>query len=530
MKKIFYIILSLSLCTAGIGTAAHFSPSALDLTAVNDTIDPADSDTLDEEDEDEYDDEEDEEENEDEFGDYTPEGEDEFGEMLSDNDTITVVNDEETAVNDTISDSELPEGMLIDVDQEMKEWNAQQYLSTDSTIVVTDKGLMTDEEYIARLRRIPAVMEMPYNDVVRQYIEKYTTRLRRSVSYMLGAQNFYIPIFEDALEAESLPLELRYLPIIESALDPTATSRVGAAGLWQFMPSTAKSLGLETNSLVDERRDVIKSSQAAAKYFKQLYSRFGDWTLVIAAYNCGPTNVQKAIERAGGSTDYWQIYPYLPRETRGYVPAFIAANYAMYYYCEHGIIPMQAKLPLESDTVVVSRDLHFQQVVDLCGVDMDQVKALNPQYRRDIVPGYWKPCAIRLPMDAVSKFIQWGDSIYNYKASELLPRRSVAAVNDTYVPAVQRTQTRSYDRSRSDYRSSKSYSSSKSKNSRNSKNSKNSKSKSKSKKERTSNVTIKKGDTLESIARRNGTTVAKLKKINGIKGDNIREGKKLKVK
>ena len=200
-------------------------------------------------------------------------------------------------------------------------------------------------------------MEMPYNDIVQKFIDRYTGRLRHSVSYMLGASNFYIPIFEEALEAYGLPLELKYLPIIESALNPKATSRVGAAGLWQFMVGTGKQYGLEVNSLIDERRDPIKSSYAAARYLRDLYKIFGDWSLVIAAYNCGPENIKKAMTRAEGANDYWKIYPYLPRETRGYVPAFIAANYVMNYYCEHNICPMRTTLPAATDTVVVNLSL-----------------------------------------------------------------------------------------------------------------------------------------------------------------------------
>lgn len=209
--------------------------------------------------------------------------------------------------------------------------------------------------YIERLSRLPNVMEMPYNEIVQKFIDRYTGRLRHSVSYMLGASNFYIPIFEEALEAYGLPLELKYLPVIESALNPKATSHAGAAGLWQFMVATGKQYGLEINSLIDERRDPIKSSYAAAHYLKDLYNIFGDWSLVIAAYNCGPENINKAIHRADGQADYWKIYPYLPRETRGYVPAFIAANYVMNYYCEHNICPMRTTLPAKTDTVVVSR-------------------------------------------------------------------------------------------------------------------------------------------------------------------------------
>ena len=498
MKKISYIILSLALGTAGIGTAAHYS-TAIAIP----TIPSAIGDTIDVDNDDEFGDfiEDDENEEDDFFGE-----DDEFG-TLHDEDDATAPAGETAIPNDTtISDVELTEGMLIDVEQQMNGWNARNYLSEDSTKVAGQPDATADQEYIARLKRIPAVMEMPYNEVVRKYIDQYSGRLRRSVSMMLGAQNFYMPLFEEALESESCPLELKYLPVIESALNPSATSRVGAAGLWQFMVTTGKQYGLEVNSLVDERRDPIKSSFAAAKYFKHLYAQFGDWTLVIAAYNCGPNNVNKAIQRAGGSRDYWQIYPYLPRETRGYVPAFIAANYIMQFYCEHGITPMEATLPAESDTLTISQDLHLQQVADLCQLDIEALRALNPQYRLDVVPGNWKPCTLRLPQEAVSNFIACGDSIYSYRAEELLPRRSTAAVNDAYAPVVKSGNGNVAHGKSSAY-----------------------KGKSK-KKSGARSVTIRQGDTLGAIARRNGTTVAKLKQLNGISGSNIRAGKKIRVR
>ena len=225
---------------------------------------------------------------------------------------------------------DLPEGMVMECDSLLSEWMAKKYLFPDTTCVDPDVNpLFTPEEYRERLHRLPVVMEMPYNDIVQKFIDRYSGRLRRSVSYMLGAGNFYVPLFEEALDYYGLPLELKYLPVIESALDPTAKSKVGAVGLWQFMLATAKRYDLKVNSLVDERCHPYKSTWAAARFLKDLYAIFGDWNLVIAAYNCGPSNVNKAIHRAGGVKDYWTIYPYLPAETRGYVPAFIAANYIM---------------------------------------------------------------------------------------------------------------------------------------------------------------------------------------------------------
>ncbi|MDE6634803.1 MAG: lytic transglycosylase domain-containing protein, partial [Bacteroidaceae bacterium] len=287
----------------------------------------------------------------------------------------------------------LPEGMKsYELDSLLREWNVKNYLIFDGTCEGNGENpVYSKEEYITRLSHLPNVIDMPYNEVVRKLIDQYSGRLRRSVSIMLGAGNFYFPLFEEALESYQLPLELKYLPVIESALNPGATSRVGAAGLWQFMPATGKQYGLEITSLIDERRDPIKSSYAAARYLKDLYDIFGDWTLAIASYNCGPQNVSKAIKRAGGAKDYWTIYPYLPAETRGYVPAFIAANYIMNYYCEHNICPIKAQLPAGTDTIMVSRDVRLEQINELCGIGMDELKALNPQYRTTLVPGDARP-------------------------------------------------------------------------------------------------------------------------------------------
>lgn len=422
--------------------------------------------------------------------------------------------DKEIKVKDKDGNEEVidvPESMDTEFDDLLEEYYSKKYLKVDDNCNYRDENRTYEKEvYIDRLKRLPNIMEMPYNEIVQKFIDRYTGRLRRSVSYMLGASNFYMPIFEDALMAYDVPLELKYLPVIESALNPKATSRVGAAGLWQFMPSTGKQYGLEINSLVDERRDPVKSSYAAARFLRDLYKIYGDWSLVIAAYNCGPENVRKAIQRSNGKADYWSIYPYLPRETKGYVPAFIAANYVMTYYCDHNICPMRTTLPAKTDTVTVTRDVHLKQIADVCGVSLDELRALNPQYRRDIVNGNSKPSAIRLPISVVNSFISNEDSIYNYQADQLFTRRSLVEVDESVQP-------------RSSY-SRKSYSSSSS-TGRSKKGKKN-----KKKSTRSKSVTIKNGDTLSEIAARHHTTVKKLRKLNGISGSNIRAGKKIKVK
>ena len=379
-----------------------------------------------------------------------------FAQDVVDDDDDVADDEDEIVVLDQTGNEEIiefPEAMTYDLDSLLNLYMSKTYLEAEDCNMRDVNPTYTKEEYIDRLYRMPCVMEMAYNDVVQKFIDRYSGRLRQSISYMLGASNFYMPIFEEALEAYQLPLELKYLPIIESALNPKAVSRVGAAGLWQFMPATGKQYGLKLNSLVDERRDPIKSSYAAARYLSALYKIFGDWNLVIAAYNCGPENINKAVRRAQAAQkdpdanpnavkDYWHIYPYLPRETRGYVPAFIAANYIMTYYSLHNICPMTTRLPAKTDTVMVSRNVHLEQVAEVVGLNIDLLRSLNPMYRRDIVPGATEPSAIRLPMTEVSRFIDLEDSIYTYRADELLNKRTQVEVNDevpTYYKKSKRT-------------------------------------------------------------------------------------------
>lgn len=420
--------------------------------------------------------------------------------------TVTNAKGEEEVID-------LPAAMTNEYDSLLSAYNAKTYLKPSTDCDMPDINPVYDKEvYKERLSRIPSVIEMPYNDVVQKFIDRYSGRLRRSVSIMLGAQNFYMPTFEEALEAYGLPLELKYLPVIESALNPTAVSRVGATGLWQFMLATGKRYGLEVNSLVDERRDPVLASYAAAHYLSDLYKIFGDWNLVIAAYNCGPETINKAIHRSKGEKDYWQIYPYLPRETRGYVPAFIAANYIMTYYCEHNICPMTANLPSKTDTVMVSRDVHLEQVAKVLNVDIEQLKELNPQYRRNIVNGSSKLSALRLPEMLVNTFIDLEDSVYAYNADELLSKRTEVAVNDD-VPVYSSKRRSSVSRSSSRSRSGRNHGR-----------------RGRSRSRGGRNVTIRQGDTLSEIAARNHTTVKKLKKLNKISGSSIRAGKKIRVK
>ena len=396
--------------------------------------------------------------------------------------------DVQTATDDIPQDAvDMPEGMLISDEQLMKDY-------TNAVNLTPGKGegrtlSYDDSLLVSRLSRIPTTIEMPLNIVTREFIGTYSNKMANAVAVMLGSSNFYTPIFEEALERYGLPLELKYLPVIESALRPAATSKAGAAGLWQFMITTGKRYGLEVNTLVDERRDPVKSSDAAARYLRDLYNMFGDWSLAIAAYNCGEGNIQKAILRSGEKepVDFWTVYEKLPRETRGYVPAFIAATYIMNYYCEHGIVPHEATLPESTDTVVVKKELSFSQIASVCNVTLDGLRAINPQYRRDIVPVNH---ALRLPTAAMEGFIQKEDSIYSSSSSEMLTSNVRRAVTKDVGTASASSTSRSSARY----------------------------------------VTVRSGDTLSAIAQRNGTTVAKIKKLNGLKRDSIRPKQRLRVR
>ncbi|OUP10742.1 lytic transglycosylase [Mediterranea sp. An20] len=393
-----------------------------------------------------------------------------------------VINENGTQHTDTI---DLPAGMTYPLDSLLNDWKAKTYIDLGKDCSTsTTNPLFSDSVYIDRLSRMPVIMEMPYNDIVRKFIDTYTNRLRGQVAFMLSACNFYMPIFEEALDAYNLPLELKYLPIIESALNPSAVSRAGATGLWQFMLATGKLYGLESNSLVDERRDPIKATWAAARYLKDMYDIYKDWNLVIAAYNCGPGNINKAIRRAGGKTDYWEIYNYLPRETRGYVPAFIAANYVMTYYCKHNICPMETNIPKSTDTIQVNQKLHFEQIADICHIPVEEIKSLNPQYKRNIVPGDSKPCILRLPTETISTFIDNQDTIYAHRSKELFKnRRTVASVD---------AKTSSGSGKVVYYK-------------------------------------IRNGDTLSNIASKYGVSVRQLRQWNGLRNNKIRAGKRLKI-
>ena len=346
---------------------------------------------------------------------------------------------------------------------------------------------LPDSIYKQRLQALPFVIEVPYNEVVRRYILRYVKHSPRQLAALQRKAEYYFPIFEDILAKHDLPYELCYMPVIESALNPQARSHMGATGLWQFMPATGKKYGLEINSLVDERMDPIRSTEAACLFLKNLYTIFQDWNLVIAAYNCGPGNVNKAIHRAGGKRDFWSIYPYLPSETRGYLPIFIAASYAMNYAEAHGICPATPLATMASDTIVTTQRQHLKQIADNIDIPLTELRRLNPQYPRDIIPG-GKAYAICLPIEKAGLYIDKQDTILAYQAKELIHNRrdEIELLHRTSVNGGYSINGVTYYK-------------------------------------------IKEGDTLGGIAKKFRVSVKQLKAWNGLKSDMIRAGKTLKI-
>lgn len=399
----------------------------------------------------------------------------------------------DVAIQDTITDNHIvyPASMDTDVNLLKNNWYMRRYAVLDSVAQRRTGTTPTDAVYKQRLQRLPNVIEMPFNSIVRSYIEMYANRKPELVEQMLGMSIYYMPMFEEALEKYQLPSELKYLPVIESALNPNAVSKAGAAGLWQFMTATATGEGLEVNSLIDERRDPIASSDAAAHYLKTLYGIYNDWPLAIAAYNCGPGNVNKAIKRAGDVYDYWAIYKFLPEETRGYVPAFIAANYIMNYYAEHGISHALARRPIITDTVHVNQKVHFQQISDVMGIPIEELRSLNPQYRQDIIPGHIKPYHLILPSVQAYCYVANEDTIINHNRSQFFTRDEV----EPYTPASSLVASSSSSASSSSPKT----------------------------------HIVKKGETLKSIATKYGVTVESIRSANNLSSTKVKTGTKLTI-
>ncbi|MDR0698601.1 MAG: LysM peptidoglycan-binding domain-containing protein [Tannerella sp.] len=315
----------------------------------------------------------------------------------------------------------LPEIFDADMQKLLEGWHVKHFTKPEEFCEDEDRNpYFPDSVYRLRLKKMPCIVPMTYNDIVRKCIDRYSGPLRNMVRYTMGMADFYFPMIEQKLDANNLPLELKYLAVVESALNPIAQSRLGACGIWQFMLPTGKIYDLEINSLIDERFDPEKATDAACRYFKEMYELYGNWHLVLAAYNCGPGNVNKAIRRSGGQTDFWTIFPYLPRETRPYVPLFIAAAYVMTYHCDHNICPIRAEFSIATDTVMVERALHFDQIADILQMDKEAIRFYNPQYKREIIPGNIRPSVLRLPVDRTFAFLNMEDSLYVHRMDELL--------------------------------------------------------------------------------------------------------------
>lgn len=345
----------------------------------------------------------------------------------------TVVDNRGKAVNVIIPDASKTMAGYVDVDYvDDKFYNSgiqTGFENTPSTNATEPENGM--EVIDRKMRNLSNVMTMTCNEEVKKYIDRYTKAGRQSTSYLLGRARYYNPIFEEALRFYGLPLELKYLPVIESGLNPNATSRVGAAGLWQFMATTGKQYDLQIDSYIDERRDPEKSSYAAARMLSDLYKRFGDWTLALAAYNCGPGRVSSAITKAGGGADFWAVYQHLPKETRGYVPAFIAANYVMNYYADYNITPLSTGLPNCCDTIIIEKDVTLAKIANVLGMNVDDLKVLNPQYRQGIIKAFATNgvAKLRLPSEMIEKFKDYKDLIYQNETPNEEPSMTIAANN-----------------------------------------------------------------------------------------------------
>ncbi len=344
------------------------------------------------------------------------------------------------AVNDTIIIKKDISQEIIEqnLDSLVNIWYLSKLLEENQLIEYDAPPLVEfpDSVYRKRLEAIHSVVNLPYNSIVRNHIHVYTGKKRDRFEVMLGMREYYFPMIEDIFDSYGLPVELKYMAVIESALNPNAVSRVGATGMWQFMYSTGRQYGLTINSVIDERRDPVKATHAAARYIKDLYKVYKDWGLVIAAYNCGPGNVNKAIRRSGNRKDYWEIYYRLPRETRGYLPGYIAATYAMTYYKEHNITPMKVTFPVVTDTIMVNHDIHLQQISEVLSIPYAELRTLNPQYRAGVIPGASTPMSLTLPFDKLGEFISLQDSIALYRADHYLkPQTKTASPSQsTYIP------------------------------------------------------------------------------------------------
>ncbi len=384
------------------------------------------------------------------------------------------------------------------MDSLLNVWYVKRDLASQNSVLSkltddTTKYDNNDSLIYKRLSAIETPIQVAYNDKVKRFIELYSVQRQRSSSVILGLAQYYYPWMKAIFDKYDLPEELVYITIIESALNPTAVSPAGATGIWQFMYGTGKLYGLEVTSYVDDRRDPYKATDAAARHFRDLYNIFGDWGLAISAYNCGAGNVRKAIQRSGGKTDFWSVCNYLPRETQNYFPAFIGAMYMMTYHNLYGIQPAKISIPLDVDTIMIQKETHFQQIANVLGVNYDEIKSLNPQYKKDIIPAFNLPMPVRLRSNDILRYIAMADSIPNYNYDTYFnPTKNLnlvasnGDVSDDGMMIVQKTPNKYH--------------------------------------------IVKKGETLGKIASKYHTSVNSLKALNHLHSTNLRVGQKLIVK
>ena len=391
--------------------------------------------------------------------------------LYSDSEARNTPEVDTTAYTTEVSDSLLSLWYI----QKKVSQSEEDYYDMDS---VRFESNVPDSVYIERIKKMNSFITLPYNDIVKSYIIKYSEKMPNTIGKILGLCDYYMPQFEEIFSLYDMPEELKAMAVIESAMNPLAVSRVGAKGMWQFMYSTAKIYGLNIDSFVDERLDPVKSAHAAAQFLQDAYEIFGDWNLAIASYNCGAGNVNKAIRRSGGKRAFWDIWPYLPRETRGYVPAFVGALYTMNFYKEHGIKPVAVAMPEHVDTFQITKMLHLKQVSELTGAPLEELKNLNPQYKHEIIPGNDREYILRVPFRYTNAFLENEDSLYRHKADVYFNPVTIKKIKD------------GGDGERIVYR-------------------------------------VKSCDYLGKIASRYGTTVAKIKKWNNLKSNNIRVGQRL---
>ena len=367
----------------------------------------------------------------------------------------------------------IPEQLLANVDSLLQQWKEQYQLADDYLCYESpDVASLPDSVYVERLASLPHILDMTYNPLVKRSIDFYLRRGRNAMSYLLGQQTHYFPMMEEVFYNEGLPIELKYLAIVESSLRPTAVSHANAVGLWQFVYGTARYYQLDINSRVDERRDVHKATIAAARCLRDLYTTYGDWYLAMAAYNCGPGNVNRAILRSGGKRTFWELYPYLPYETRNYVPMFIGCCYAMNFYREHNICPLPVHIPEATDSITVHDNINMKRMAELIDMPLADIRQLNPQFTTDYIPGN-KPYTIYLPAQEASRFAAMEDSIVAQTRTERPVSVKVGLGGGVY--------------------------------------------------------RVRSGDTLSGIAKRYRTSVTAIKRINGLRSNFLRIGQRLRI-